>query len=216
MRPYSCPPFTVYLLTWGLGHLRCLVSFVLGGQKQCRAGPPGVGTSLSDRMVNQPTPQTCSSCSQGSRFLWLKIHSTRSGVFQMKFYQMRICYSPPFWCYYRRATWLALWHPEDSDDFVLMWAIVVYCRLYKFPSKVYRQNTDISTTGLRSIDQSYDLKNAHPLLVKILKVTWCRNHDKLSIGCYPSQAGVHTLSLRWHWLGREQLLLNSCHNSDSR
>ena len=39
----------------------------------------------SDRMVNQPTPQTRSSCSQGSRFLWLKIHSTLSGVFQMKF-----------------------------------------------------------------------------------------------------------------------------------
>ena len=30
----------------------------------------------SDRMVNQPTPQTRSSCSQGSRFLRLKIHST--------------------------------------------------------------------------------------------------------------------------------------------
>ena len=44
-----------------------------------------------------------------------------------------------------------------------------YCRLYKFSSKVYRQNTDIYTTRLRSIDQSYDLRNAHPLLVKILK-----------------------------------------------
>ena len=30
----------------------------------------------SDRMVNQPTPQTRSNCSQGSRFLRLKIHST--------------------------------------------------------------------------------------------------------------------------------------------
>ena len=28
--------------------------------------------------------------------------------------------------------------------------------------------------------------------------------------------GVHTLSLKWHRLGREQLLLNSYHNSDSR
>ena len=39
----------------------------------------------SDRMVNQLTPQTRSSCSQGSRFLRLKIHSTLSVVFQMKF-----------------------------------------------------------------------------------------------------------------------------------
>ena len=54
----------------------------------------------SDSMVNQPTPQTRASCSQGSRFLRLKIHSTLSGVFQMKFQQMRICYSPPFWCYH--------------------------------------------------------------------------------------------------------------------
>ena len=72
---------------------------------------------------------------------------------------------------YRRATWPALRHPEDSDDFVLMRAIVVYCRLYKFPREGKRHNTDIYTTGLRSTDQSYDLRNAHPLLVKILKVT---------------------------------------------
>ena len=112
------------------------------------------------------------------------------------------------WSYsYRRATWLS---PTTSRGLWRLCVDVSYsclCRLYKFPSKVYRQNTDIYTTRLRSIDQSYDLRNAHPLLVKIHKVTWSRNHGKLSIGCYPSQAGVHTLSLKWHWHGREPLLL---------
>ena len=129
------------------------------------------------------------------------------------------------WSIYRRATWLALRHPQDSDDFVLMWAIVVYCRLYKFPSPVYRQNTD--TYIQHAWGQLTNHVTSGMLIPYWLK--YLKSHDVGIMASCPlvvtpaigpavslGMAGVHTLSLRWHWHGREQLLLNSCHNSDSR